>query len=150
MLWLPSTKQKPDFRIEFPSPLLVELVDGEDFLFRLIGAFDVVVRVQGEEVVCFKIHPGFMTDFASVPRFLWSILPPIGKYAKAAVLHDALYRFQVFSRKVCDYLFLLAMEACRVPFWERYALYWGVRIGGWVVFNKYGKKTPTDGKFEIL
>ena len=31
---------------------------------------------------------GYRTDFASIPRFLWRILPPFGPYGKAAVVHD--------------------------------------------------------------
>ena len=35
---------------------------------------------------------GTLTDFASVPRFLWWIWPPTGWYARAAALHDGLCR----------------------------------------------------------
>ena len=34
---------------------------------------------------------GFITDFASTPRIIWSIIPPTGRYTKAAALHDYLY-----------------------------------------------------------
>jgi hypothetical protein len=37
------------------------------------------------------IPAGFVTDFASIPRFLWSIYPPTGRYQEAAVVHDWLY-----------------------------------------------------------
>jgi len=35
--------------------------------------------------VSIKVPAGFITDFASVPQFLWWILPPFGKYTKPAV-----------------------------------------------------------------
>ena len=41
------------------------------------------------------IPKGFITDFASVPRWLWSILPPHGKMANAAILHDYLYDYRI-------------------------------------------------------
>lgn len=37
------------------------------------------------------VPEGFITDFASIPRFLWSIYPPTGRYQEAAVIHDWLY-----------------------------------------------------------
>ena len=36
----------------------------------------------------FIVPVGFLTDFASVPRLLMSLVPPIGKWTRAAVLHD--------------------------------------------------------------
>lgn len=36
----------------------------------------------------FIVPVGFVTDFASVPRWLMSLVPPIGKWTRAAVLHD--------------------------------------------------------------
>lgn len=40
------------------------------------------------------IPVGYVTDFASVPMFLWSFFPPIGKYNRAALVHDFLYDSQ--------------------------------------------------------
>lgn len=33
---------------------------------------------------------GYLTDGASVPRFLWGLIPPWGEYGQAAALHDYL------------------------------------------------------------
>src|SRR5262249_35732270 len=47
---------------------------------------------------------GFVTDFASVPRLFWSLLPPIGRYGYAALFHDYVYWQQTISRdsaKLC-------------------------------------------------
>ncbi len=38
-----------------------------------------------------KISAGYVTDFASVPWILWNFFPPIGKYNRAALVHDYLY-----------------------------------------------------------
>jgi hypothetical protein len=35
---------------------------------------------------------GFKTDFASVPRPLWSWIPPWGRHGRAAIVHDFLYQ----------------------------------------------------------
>lgn len=40
------------------------------------------------------INVGYVTDFASVPKWLWSFFPPIGKYNRAALIHDYLYDLQ--------------------------------------------------------
>ena len=32
-----------------------------------------------------------LTDLASIPRLLWAIYPPFGRYTRGAVLHDWLY-----------------------------------------------------------
>lgn len=46
---------------------------------------------------------GFVTDFASIPRFLWSIYPPTGRYQRAAVLHDWLYVSHYANRSAYFY-----------------------------------------------
>ena len=37
------------------------------------------------------IPAGFVTDFASVPRLLWPLIPSMGAYWYAALVHDWLY-----------------------------------------------------------
>lgn len=85
------------------------------------------------------IEEGFITDFASVPRAFWSIMPPVGLYTKAAVVHDYLYQNGEklgFKRKFCDQMFLEAMRALEVSRVARYVMYSGVRILGWKFFIK--------------
>lgn len=91
-----------------------------------------------------NVPAGFRTDFASIPRLLWPILPPYGKYGNAAVLHDFLYvnggqiarSFSLrFTRKECDAIFLKAMEdvgvgrAVRIGFWLAVRLFGGRHFG---------------------
>ena len=78
------------------------------------------------------VPEGFETDFASVPRGLWNIFPPDGKYSRAAVLHDYLYNTKKRSRKECDKIFLEAMRVLKVPFLKRHLMYQAVRSFGWV------------------
>ena len=88
-----------------------------------------------------RIPAGFVTDFASVPKAFWSIVPPYGKYTKAAVLHDYLYHMKGFpretweskipyTRKECDRIFLQAMEVLGVGRTKRYIMYQAVRLFG--------------------
>ena len=37
------------------------------------------------------IEAGYCTDMASVPRWLWSIIPPHGLMANASIIHDYMY-----------------------------------------------------------
>lgn len=85
---------------------------------------------------------GTFTDFASVPRLLWVILPRWGKYGNAAVIHDWLYWEQARSRKVADHIFLEAMEVLEVSGWQKYPIFWAVRLFGWFAWkNSQAKKS---------
>lgn len=93
------------------------------------------------------IRAGFITDFASVPRIFWSIIPPTGRYGKAAVIHDWLYQHKtdtkfdvlhkIFSkeRKRADDIFKEAMQVLNVKKWRIFIMYWGVRVGGWIAWT---------------
>lgn len=97
-----------------------------------------------------RVEPGFITDFASVPRIFWNILPPWGKYGEAAVIHDHLYRTlgevesleskngkKHLTRWQCDLVFRRAMKDLGVAAWKRWVMWAGVRIGGWIPWHKY-------------
>ena len=75
---------------------------------------------------------GQPTDFASIPRCLWSFVgAPTGKYTRAAALHDDLYRNKgICSRYDADRVLMEAMIVCGVSWWTRHLVYWGVRLGG--------------------
>ena len=85
------------------------------------------------------VPEGFITDFASVPRVLWTFFPPLGRYAPAALIHDYLYATQTRSRKASDVIFSEAMKALGVNRGHRFLIYWGVRGGGynaWLIRKK--------------
>lgn len=85
------------------------------------------------------IPEDFNTDFASVPRSLWNILPPMGKHNEAALLHDYLYVNNIGTRKQADKDFLNVMLESGVKKTTAYMMYWGVRLGGGKWWNKKGK-----------
>ena len=120
--------------IEF-SKLCVEVLPGGRF-YRLTEPMRVTLNGRP---LC-TVPAGFITDFASVPRALWSIIPPHGKYSPAAVLHDYLYFTAMFPRAYADDIFLDAMRDLGVAMWKRWAMYAGVRVGGWVGWNAYRRE----------
>jgi hypothetical protein len=76
------------------------------------------------------VPAGFVTDFASIPRFLWTELSPVGEYKLAAVMHDYLYWFQPCEREEADNLLMIAMKAEGISDLQRGAIYTGVRVAG--------------------
>jgi hypothetical protein len=115
----------------FFSPLQVEVQpDGQTY--RLLKPFH--ARYLGHLYV---IPEGFLTDFASVPRGLWNLMPPFGRYTRAAVLHDWLYQTGVVTRAQADRMFLEAMRQLDVPAWQRGLMYAGLRIGGHLAWDFY-------------
>lgn len=81
------------FRIT--SAFQVEELAGESRggrqLVRLIAPIEYHVGSadSGQIIV---VPAGFKTDFASIPWGFRNLFPPIGKYSRAAVIHDFLYR----------------------------------------------------------
>jgi hypothetical protein len=76
------------------------------------------------------VPKGFVTDFASVPRLLWNQIPPFGKYAPAAVLHDYAYAEGFCTREQADHLLMEGMVDLDVDEFTRTLIFNGVRIGG--------------------
>lgn len=102
-----------------------------------------------------SVPEGFVTDFASVPRIFWTVLPRDGRYAYAAVLHDYLYWIQDRPREEADDILQIGMKEFGVDVVSQNAVYWGVRAGGWVAWaanakskaageKRILKKLPTD------
>lgn len=82
-----------------------------------------------------EVPEGFLTDFASVPRILWSLYPPDDVYTQAAVVHDYLYSIKDRPRKECDDILLLGMEALGVDGLTRTNIYEAVREFGWTHYQ---------------
>ena len=81
-------------------------------------------------ILTVKVPRGFLTDFASVPRFMWLVFPPTGKYNRPATIHDFLYVIQPCSRWTADAVFREAMIEAGVPFWKRWLIWAAVRVFG--------------------
>ena len=86
------------------------------------------------------VPTGFVTDGESVPRFLWSWARPFGRGLRAAIPHDADYRFQTRPRKEADGLFYSRHLLLKVRKSKSFALWAGLRIGGWWTWRKRRKQ----------
>ncbi len=73
-----------------------------------------------------EVPAGFTFDGASIPRVLWWLFSPSGRYMKAALLHDYLIETQTVSRAQSAQMFYKEMEKLGVILWRRAAIYWGV------------------------
>ena len=90
------------------------------------------------------VYPGAITDGASVPRPLWSIVgSPLRdtRVVKAAAIHDQLYKTlgAGLTRKQCDQVFCRALRDEGVSWVKAATYYIGVRIGGWIGWRRYAR-----------
>ena len=97
-------------------------------LSELVHGLVVVIQLDGGKIQI-TVPKGFVTNFASTPRLLWPILPPAGRYLKAAVVHDFLYS-TACSRFLADAIFRDLMQRSGVPMWKRVVMFYAVRFGG--------------------
>lgn len=114
---------------EFWSRSVTEHLDRK--FSRVAQPLVYATRIPNARGALLVVPVGFVTDFASIPRLLWALLPRDGSYQPAAVLHDWLYTEDV-SRKDADDIFLEAMEACGTCGPVRRAIWLGVRLCGWL------------------
>lgn len=110
----------------FPSgeKFIVEQVDDKNWLTW--AAIKYTGRAES-----FEVHEGSPTDFASVPKvFVW-FLPRYGRYTRAAVLHDYLWRQRASTGAMkwhdADGVFRRAMRELGVPFLQRWIMWSAVR-----------------------
>lgn len=117
----------------------------------------------------FTVPAGFVTDFATVPRFLHWIVLPYGAYTRAAVLHDWLLtelatwveewgtpagrdmenpdrlKWPPANSRDCDGIFRRVMQDLGVPWAKRWTMWAAVRWAG--LFNSrraYGRRIGRD------
>lgn len=125
---------------KFTSPLKLEMHDdGKNW--TLTEEFEYYRTDDPSSKIV--VPKGFVTDFASVPRIFWWIIPPTGTkrnpVGKSAVCHDFCYDKTCpydFTRKEADDIFLEAMTAVKVSRFIRYIFYYSVRWFGKSRFRK--------------
>lgn len=138
-------------------------IDGEYPEDSINFGYDIGEEGSGLSV---NVPDGFQTDFASIPRLLWWLMPTWGRYGNAAVIHDYLYSRggkitiaeNVYgipeaawaslgmksvlpwpTRKQADLVMLQAMTVLEVSAWQKYLLYYGVRLTGWWTWRRVRK-----------
>jgi hypothetical protein len=82
-----------------------------------------------------EVPTGFVTDFASIPRAFWALLPPDGLYTYPAIIHDYLYWEQPVSKSEADLILRYAMEDFKVDKITIETIYNGVKFGGAGAWN---------------
>jgi hypothetical protein len=118
----PSAVDSPDLTFLKQGPLAAILQ--RPMSYRIGGTRDSIV-----------VPAGFVAQFASIPRYLWSELSPVGEQQRAAIVHDYLYWFQPCEREEADNLLMIAMKADGVSDLRRGAVYAGVRVGSADAWN---------------
>lgn len=105
-----------------------------DFLAHITGKrqFQLIkpVTYTTDSGLQITVRMGFITDFASIPRWYRWRFDPCGKHGRAAIIHDWLYASEKLPRDQADRIFLEAMAADNVNSWNRKVMYRAVRLGG--------------------
>lgn len=71
---------------KFSAPLIIEEIGYE--YWKVVEGF----RWTSKSGLVVYVDVGFTTDLASIPQVLRSLVPKIGYWSQAAVVHDLLYR----------------------------------------------------------
>ena len=107
----------------FPLPLGGDYVGNAQW--KLTKPFEYV-----NPPIIVEVPIGFVTDGASIPKFVWSVLgsPWSGKYARAAVIHDYLCVVKTYPQSKIDYIFYQGMRILKVSYLKRTLMYLAVRV----------------------
>ena len=90
------------------------------------------------------VPAGFRTDFASVPRLFWRVVPPWGRYSPAAAVHDYLYATGQMSRRDADVVFYDKMIALGVNKAKAWTMYRAVRMFGGLAWRNWRKRDAVE------
>ena len=109
-------------------------------LWKLVPGFRYYIEFENSTKYV-DVPTGFLTDGATVPRWLWWLIPPMGSYSQATTLHDCLCtRYWItevvngietqvkVTRKQIDAILREAMNVLAVTPWEKAIINGGVDI----------------------
>ena len=94
-----------------------------------------------------------ITDYASIPRAVQVFIPPRGVFNRPAIIHDFLYRYapgdpatgQPCTQGRADAILREACENCDDRFTQRWTIWLGLRLGGWVAWRRYRREQEMEG-----
>jgi len=111
----------------FKGPIELKKVSPSEY--TLLGDFSFIDTKSGREV---KVRKGYVTDGASIPRILWSLVgsPFTGKYTASAIVHDALYSSHLLTKESADKLLLGMLKVEKVAPIKSKLMYLGVKYFG--------------------
>ena len=114
-----------------PFKVIVHNVPLKDKPFEVLESFEYYsIKYDGLMV---NIPKGYRTDFASTPRVFWSFIPPVGRYSKAAVIHDYMIDETDMDIGIINDIFFEAMTVADVRPVTKYLMYEAV-----VFYWKFG------------
>lgn len=99
--------------------------DGEHWIVK-----EPLIYIIGSSQDSVTVPVGFVTDMASIPPILRSLIQQNGPYLLPAVVHDYLYWTQTCTRGQADSIFRLAMIENEVAPADREAIFAAVRAAG--------------------
>ena len=110
---------------------------------RLLAPF----RFQSETVGVVQVDEGFITDFNSVPRGLWNILPP-WEFPEAGVVHDKLFRdgrvrgvgSRAVTRDEADDVHSEVLRFYGAGRWRVRFMRIGLKLGSWKTWNEHRER----------
>ena len=99
-------------------------------LYNVLVFPDYQSDVAGKTITNDDNKPPYISDLGSVPRIPF-VYDAIGEIAiEPYIIHDICYSKGLFTRKMADDILLEALALVGIPWWKRYQIYLGVRIGG--------------------
>lgn len=104
----------------------------------LLENFNWESEAQSAEKV--TVPEGFVTDFASIPKPLWGLLPQWARYGPAAIVHDYLYWEQSVTRLRADQIMLEAMQNLKVSRVAIFLIYRALRLFGGFTYKSNRRK----------
>jgi hypothetical protein len=119
-------------RLIFLSPFKAEAIGKREW--RLLAPLR-AEYILGGDPARIEVPEGYVTDLASVPRLPGVFLFFGSRARRSAVLHDYLYGTDA-DRELADEVFIAAMRAEGEPWYVRWPMWLGVRVGGWAFRRK--------------
>ena len=97
-------------------------------LYRVYKAFSYYTDIlEWPEI---RVHAGYKSDSASVPRLFWRLFPPSGPWTAAALVHDWLCDTRPCTSRQAHAIFDEAMRDLGVPAFYRVPMALAVRWFG--------------------
>jgi hypothetical protein len=119
-------------------------VDGNNWIVRQPLVYR--IGISNDSIT---VPVGFVTDLASIPQVLQSIIRQNGLYLLPAVVHDYLYWKQTCTREQSDQILLFGMIENNVSDIHRIAIYQAVRAAGSFAWEANARER-TAGLIRIL
>lgn len=109
--------------------------------WELVAPLEVLLPEAAEGPSAVRVRPGFRTDGASIPRYLWWLIghPMHAPFVRGAVVHDFYYRTATIERAVADAILRAMLIEDGVSAIRAGVMYYAVRAFGGLHWRKQRK-----------